>query len=184
MKRYILTGTPGAGKTSLLRALEMRGCFVIGEAATDVIVHEQVSGIVEPWKNPIFIDQIIRLQRQRQIQTDTVLSEVQFFDRSPFCTYALAMYMGYEPSDKLLAEIDRILSLQIYQSQVFFIENLGFCTPTEARKISYEDALIFERIHQETYEKFGFKCVMIVPGTLEERGDMIMDIVSSMCLIG
>jgi len=37
MKRYILTGTPGAGKTVLLRALELRGYVVIEESATDFI---------------------------------------------------------------------------------------------------------------------------------------------------
>jgi predicted ATPase len=37
MKRYILTGAPGAGKTAILRALERNGRVVIEEAATDVI---------------------------------------------------------------------------------------------------------------------------------------------------
>ena len=33
MKRYILTGTPGAGKTAILRALETEGFDVVEEAA-------------------------------------------------------------------------------------------------------------------------------------------------------
>lgn len=173
MKRYILTGTPGCGKTSLLRALEMKGQFVIEEAATDVIAYDQAKGITEPWKNTSFIDDIIRLQKQRQIQVDNAPVAVQYFDRSPFCTYALAMYLKYEPSVTLMAEIDRILHAEIYEPQVFFIENLGFCTPTEARKISYEEALVFEQIHREIYHKFGFKCLMIPPGTLDERVKLI-----------
>ena len=37
MPRYILTGAPGAGKTAVLRLLEVSGYTVVEEAATDVI---------------------------------------------------------------------------------------------------------------------------------------------------
>jgi hypothetical protein len=38
MKRFILTGAPGAGKTAIIRQLEIDGFSVIDEAATDMIV--------------------------------------------------------------------------------------------------------------------------------------------------
>ncbi len=157
MKRYILTGTPGCGKTSIIRGLEMHGHFVIGEAATDIIAYEQAQGNLAPWESPTnFIDQIVNLQKQRQIQTVNVQSELQFFDRSPICTYALAIYTGlfyagFQPSTPLLKEIDRLKESKIYEQKVFFIENLGFVKSTEARKISFEHSLIFEKIHAETY---------------------------------
>ena len=44
MKRYVLTGTPGAGKTALLRAAEAAGYAVVEEAATDVIALGQAIG--------------------------------------------------------------------------------------------------------------------------------------------
>src|SRR5262245_17042913 len=65
MKRYILTGTPGSGKTSLLHALKSRGYSVVEEAATDVIALEHRRGHPEPWMQADFIDKIIRLQKQR-----------------------------------------------------------------------------------------------------------------------
>jgi len=37
MPAYILTGAPGAGKTAVLRLLEISGYAVVEEAATDVI---------------------------------------------------------------------------------------------------------------------------------------------------
>jgi predicted ATPase len=39
MKRYVLTGTSGSGKTSILRALECEGHPVVEEAAIDIIAH-------------------------------------------------------------------------------------------------------------------------------------------------
>jgi predicted ATPase len=56
---------------------------------------------------------------------------------------------------------------------VFFIRNLGFITPTEARRISFEDTVRFERVHEETYRDFGFDLVSVKPGPLKERVNLI-----------
>ena len=39
-KHFIFTGTPGSGKTSVIKELEKLGHTVIHEAATDVISQE------------------------------------------------------------------------------------------------------------------------------------------------
>lgn len=169
MARYILTGAPGAGKTALLRLLERRGCAVVEEAATDVIALEQALGRPEPWTDPGFIDRIVALQVQRQrLAGDGV------FDRSPICTWALGEFLGFPPSPALRAEIERIEAEQIYEAQVFFIQNLGFVTPTAARRISYPDALRFEAVHLEAYRRFGYELVMIPPGDLAARADQVL----------
>jgi len=101
-------------------------------------------------------------------------SIMQFYDRSPFCTYALAVHMKYSLSDVLLKEIERLQSGQVYQKKVFFIDNLGFVKHTEARKITFEDSLAFEKIHAETYAKFGFECIKIPLAPLLERVGLIL----------
>ncbi|OZV13033.1 ATPase [Tissierella sp. P1] len=174
MRRYILTGTPGSGKTSIIRLLETMGYLVVEEAATDIIALEQVQGKTEPWKDASFINKIVALQKQRQVQLSVLPSEVQIYDRSVFCTYALSEYLGYQPSKDIIEEINRIENEQIYQKTVFFIENLGFCQPSEARKISFEEALCFEHIHEKTYESFGYTCIKISPGSVIERAYKII----------
>jgi predicted ATPase len=169
MRRFIITGAPGAGKTAIIRQLEMDGFSVVEEAATDVIAAEQARGTAEPWRSPSFLDAIARLQRDRQIRASEQPEEIQFHDRSVVCTAALAVYLGYELSPFLTGELGRIRKEAIYQKQVFFIRHLGFVAPTEARRISFEDALRFETIHEETYLKFGFELVSVERGTLAER---------------
>jgi predicted ATPase len=174
MKRYILTGTPGSGKTTILHELKSQGYQVVEEAATDVIALEQRLGNLEPHRQPDFIDKIIQLQKQRQIETAMSPDELQVYDRSPICTFALSRYLGYPPSPCLLEEMERIERENIYQRQVFFLENLGFCQPTEARKISFEESLLFEKIHAEIYTSLGYELIKIAPEALSERVHSIM----------
>lgn len=173
MRRYILTGAPGAGKTSILRILAARGYPVVAEAATDVISAEQARGIGEPWQDHGFIDKIIELQRSRQL--DQPRGPVEFYDRSPVCTLALAQYAGFEPSRALSAELDRVIAQEIYQRQVFFVRPIGFIEPTAARRISYEDSLRFEQIHEAIYARLNFRLIDVSPGPPEARAAFICD---------
>jgi predicted ATPase len=178
MTRFILTGAPGSGKTTIIRQLELDGFSVVEEAATDVIALKHAQGVAEPWRHPSFIDSIVDLQRQRQARASHKTDEIEFHDRSAICTAALAVYLGYPPSDALSRELTRLDTEAVFQRRVFFIQNLGFIKPTEARRISFEDALRFERVHEETYRKYGFECVFIAPGSLSDRVDAIKRAVS------
>ena len=105
MRRFIITGAPGAGKTAIIRQLELDGFSVVEEAATDVIAAAQAQGTVEPWRHPSFIDAIAHLQRDRQIRASYQPDEVQFHDRCIVCTAALAVYLGYAFSPFLTSEL-------------------------------------------------------------------------------
>jgi len=40
---------------------------------------------------------------------------------------------------------------------------------SQARRISFEEAVRFEKIHEETYREFGFEIVFIEPGSVFDR---------------
>ncbi|KUL68263.1 ATPase [Streptomyces albidoflavus] len=137
MRHHILTGTPGAGKTTVLRALASRGHRTVAEAATDVIAREQALGVPEPWTGPEFIARVT-------------------------------------------AELTRLTTPPgLYEPYVFLLRPLGFVEPTEARRISYEDALAFERVHEESYRRFGFRLVEVPAAGVEERVDRILEVVGA-----
>ncbi len=173
MRRFIITGAPGAGKTAIIRQLELDGFSVVEEAATDVIAAAQAHGTIEPWTHPSFIDVIARLQRDRQIRASHQPDVVQFHDRCVVCTAALAVYLGYPVSPFLASELERVKKEALYQERVFFVRTLGFITPTDARRITFDETVRFEKIHEETYRDFGFELVSIEPGRLSERVSVI-----------
>lgn len=169
MRRFIVTGAPGSGKTAIIRQLELDGFSVVEEAATDIIAAAHARGAVEPWRDPSFIDDIARLQRGRQMRASHQPDEVQFHDRCVVCTVALAVYLGYPLSPFLAGELEGVRKDAIYQRRVFFVRNLGFVTPTAARRITFEETVRFEKIHEVTYRDLGFELVYVEPGSLADR---------------
>lgn len=174
-KRYVLTGAPGSGKTSVLRALGERGFPVIPEAATDVIGWRQREGISEPWEHAGFVDEIATLQSRRQREADGV--PLQIYDRSPLCTLALARYLGHPVTPLLAAEVSRVMDGRIYEKSVFLLLPLGFIEPTAARRISYADSIEFGRLHEQVYREHGFDTIEVAPGTVRGRADAVADFI-------
>jgi predicted ATPase len=173
MRRYILTGSPGAGKTTILTALRDRGYAVVGEAATDVIDQARQRGETGPPRGPGFLDAIVRLQRRRENFPAPPAARIRVFDRSPICTLALARYLEEPVTPTLAREVDRVLDEKTYERSVFFVRLLGFITPTFARRITLEQSQAFEEFHERTYKELGFELVEVSPGPVAERVDFV-----------
>ena len=151
----------------LLALRDSYGYDVVGEAATDVIVEAQAAGVEEPWRATGFTEAIVALQLEREMSSYD--GPVRLFDRSPVCTLALARYLGHPVGPRLAAEIARVVESGVYERQVFLLRPLGFITPTDARRISYEESLVFERGHEKTYGELGFELVDVLPVDVASR---------------
>jgi predicted ATPase len=169
--RYVLTGAPGSGKTSLLHALGRRGWDVVPEAATDVIAREQAAGRDEPWLCPDFTAWIVDLQRERQLRA--VVAPVQFYDRSPLCTLALARFLGHPVTPALRREVERVARERVYERDVFLVRPLGFVKATAARRITEQDAAAFEAVHETVYREHGYHLIDIAPASISTRADTV-----------
>lgn len=169
MPAYILTGAPGSGKTAILRQLEIDGHTVVEEAATDVIALQQALGRTEPWREPGFAGRVLDLQRKRQLAAETVTRGIVFVDRSPVCTLALCRYLDVTAPPDLIVEIERMVAERRYEPTAFFVRQQGFIQATAARRISFEDSLAFEKVHEIAYREAGFDLIDVPAAPLPVR---------------
>jgi predicted ATPase len=172
MRRFVMTGAPGSGKTSILRALGDMGYAVVEEAATDVNTEALARGEADPGADPLFIDRIVGLQRHRRAEP-VPAGAAQVHDRSVVCTLALARWLGRPVTAALREELAEIAAAGAFDRRVFFVRPIGFCQPTTVRRISYSDSLRFERVHESEYLRLGFEIVDVPAGAVGERAAMI-----------
>ena len=174
MERYVLTGGPSSGKTSIILALENDWNMpVVREAAEDIIKLYQAKGIQEPWKLHEFQDYILELQVQREIQAKKAGYERVFIDRGILDGLAYYQIMDREPSEALQIALKK-MQCQPYD-KVFLIENLQGCETNEVRRENLEEALTLERMQNQNYQNFGYEIVKVLPLKLTQRVNMILD---------
>jgi predicted ATPase len=105
---------------------------------------------------------------------------VQVHDRSTLCTLALARFLGGPVTPFLAGEVDRVLREQVFEQEVFLIRPIGFVERTAARRISYADSLVFERLHEVVYREHGFEIFDVPPADAASRAVMIADRIASL----
>ena len=116
-QRYVLTGGPGSGKSSIILALEQQGESIIREAAEDYIKLRQAQGQETPWIEPDFQDRILDLQIQRELRIP-LFAERVFIDRG------LADGMAYEVEGRKTYERIKAETNKTKYEQIFIIARL------------------------------------------------------------
>lgn len=163
--RFIITGGPGSGKTSLVEALGNLGYPAFPEIARDLIVQ----GIIPPiWADkPVsgqFFDQILnqRILFHRQI----IGSEIGFYDRGIPDSLAYFKYLNLKPPRILLEAIDA----RRYNPLVFAAPPWKeiFNNDFVRRETFHEAGLLFELVI-EAYQEVGYRVVELPKSSVELR---------------
>jgi len=172
MEKYILTGGPGVGKTTILNELGKSGEMTLSEAAREIIAEEQKKepGIL-PWTN---LAEFQKRTMQRQVQQEREAVQHKptriFQDRSLVDSIAYAEVGGINVPDGLYELVE-----QANYSRVFFLEQLPFYKQDKERK---EDSELAQRIHQrlyQVYDRLGFDLVPVpVCNSIEERVQFVL----------
>lgn len=62
---------------------------------------------------------------------------------------------------------------------MLFVRGLGFITGTEARRITFEDAVRFEKVHEDAYRELGYECVDVPAAPVDERAEFVCGLIKS-----
>lgn len=171
MEKYIITGGPGVGKTTLLNELGKAGEITLSEVAREIIAEEQKKekGIL-PWTN---LAEFQKLTAQRQVHKEKSVGNGYnriFQDRSLVDSIAYAEEGRVAVPDGVYRLIE-----QANYTRIFYLEQLPFYAQDEERK---EDVKLARKIHQklyQVYDRLGFDIVTVpVCNSIEERVQFVL----------
>jgi len=171
---YILTGGPGAGKTSVLNILSQQGHRVVPEAARAIIrAQVQNGGTALPWKDQQrYTALMLRHSEQdyRQAACTGTKTPV-FFDRGIPDTLCHALLAG----QGIPEDMDRLARTYRYNTQVFLFPAWQeiYITDTE-RKQSWEEAVHTSEKMKAVYEAYGYRVTEVPRLSPEARAGFIL----------
>jgi predicted ATPase len=174
-RRYIITGGPGSGKTSIINDLEKRGYLIRKEAATDVIEEGLRQGMKAPWMVDDYHIKICNIMIKRQEEVRNSRDLIAFFDRGHLDGITYILLQRRKLHQEVIDYVQSTLNEGFFDKTVFFIENLGFCEQAPHRDETLEEALEKSHHLKQNYRALGYELINIPPDTIEKRSEKIIN---------
>src|SRR5690606_6864020 len=173
IKRIVITGGPGSGKTALINYLEKEGYQVMHEISRDVILEAQKNGIEQLFlENPILFSEKLLKGRLKQFhEGKNCAAPILFYDRGmPDVTAYMDFVDTHYPENFseicLKHRYDEIFLLPPWE-EIYQQDNERYESFEQAEKIFH-----FLKIG---YEKYGYKVIEVPVGTIKDRVNFILE---------
>lgn len=167
-KKYIITGAPGTGKTTVLNLLK-ETILCMEEVSRKVIIDEQKSkGNGMPWSNiNRFSELVFKHTKQELLNTNTLICDRSLLD--------LEAYLSVE--NKIIPDYLRSFPYhKTYQKTVFFAPTwLDIYSKDVQRLQEFEHCLKIEKALLHHYKEKEFDIIMLPKSTPLERKKLILN---------
>lgn len=172
VKRVVLTGGPGSGKSSLIAALAEQGFMICEEVSRAIIQQEakKPNGVL-PWTDMRGFADLCQEQMHQDWHRFVNHPHYVFYDRG---TLDILAYLGLshiQPSEHLLDQI----AGQRYHSLVFWCppwSNIYVNDPERPQTFPEAKALGLEI--KNTYEKYQYQVLSLPKVSIQERVKFIL----------
>jgi predicted ATPase len=168
---YVLTGGPGAGKTTVLTELQGRGFPCVPEVARQLIQEQtQTGGNALPWGNTARYSQQM-LERSISSFQETPASQVAFCDRGIPDTLAYCRLIGHSDTEAMVASLTYRYARKVFLAPPW---RAIYATDTE-RTQSFEEAVRTCNLIAEVYAECGYELVELPLASARERTEFILE---------
>jgi predicted ATPase len=169
MSRYVLTGGPCVGKTTVLQLLTRLGFPILTETAREVIEEQAaICGTLVPWIHPKEFQEAVAW-RQWKKETFTIHRKTIFLDRG------IIDGCGYAAMEEV--PVPRIIDLfgRNRYDRVFLLAPLPFYENDESRKEDREFGSQVSEEIRKAYIAHGYEVITVPFMAPEERVGFILD---------
>jgi predicted ATPase len=163
---FIITGTPGVGKTTLIQALRTKGFKCFDEPARQVLAEQRaINGAGVPEKDKeLFVSLMLARSISHYQQSQDTDAPV-FFDRGIPDNLAYANLFEIESHNvRVAAQNYR------YNDTVFLLPpwKAIYCNDEE-RKMTFQDAEMFSEMIENVYSELGYRIVPLPFSSIDSR---------------
>jgi len=170
-QKYIISGDPGTGKTTIINALKKKDHYCAEEISRELIAEQiSIGGNILPWKDQIAFENKIAHRRYKQY-LDSPENCICFFDRSSVDCIA------YLNNNKLesTSQINQIIKNCIFNKTVFYTPIWEEIYKNDSeRQESFDQSIRIDKYLKDSYIKFGYTIIEIPKTTLDKRIDFIL----------
>ncbi|MCK4997434.1 ATP-binding protein [Candidatus Pacearchaeota archaeon] len=167
--RYIITGGPGFGKTSIIKNLNKKGFPFVGESSRNLI-NELIEKEGKDPREDRNRFQILIVKKRIQDFFDNN-QDIVFFDRGVFDEIAYSLFYQREPTD----ECKKFCKEHKYDKVFIVPPWKEIYKKDELRNESYEKAVALHNEIVKAYKETGHEILEIPKLTVEERVNYVLD---------
>ncbi len=173
LKKVVITGGPGTGKSSLIKHLERKGFKCYNEISREITLKARAHGIEQLFlTQPLLFSE--KLLEGRIAQYNKTLNEkesVVFLDRG---IPDILAYMDYINDDYPMA-FSNACENYIYDYVFILAPWQDIFTSDNERYESFDQATEIHHHLMKTYKKFGYELVDVPFETVENRSDFVLE---------
>ena len=170
-QKYIISGAPGTGKTTIINALKKKDHYCAEEISRELIAEQiSIGGNILAWKDQIAFENKIAHRRYKQF-LDSPENCICFFDRSSVDCIA------YLNNNKLesTSQINQIIKNCIFNKTVFYTPIWEEIYKNDSeRQESFDQSIRIDKYLKDSYIKFGYTIIEIPKTTLDKRVNFIL----------
>jgi predicted ATPase len=168
--RFVLTGGPGAGKTTTLQALAVSGFQYVTDSARAIIQQRKKAGL-SPRPAPAQFGMEMLQKDIAQYHGASVLHEPVFFDRGVCDAVAFLYFHGSLSA----AQVATYIKEYPYNEVVFLLPPWPeIYTQDTERDQSFAEASAVYEIVQAWYRRWRYQLVKVPRGRVEERAEFVL----------
>ena len=168
--RFVVTGGPGGGKTTVLNALRDRGYQTVPEAARRIIKDRVAAGL-SPRPDPVSFGQEILSSDIEKYQNATACDHAVFFDRGVLD----ALYMLNSAGALTGKDVERYIQRFPYNEVVFLLPPWREIYVSDSeRDQSFEESVEVYEGMKAWYAKWGYETVEVPRDNVNKRVSFIL----------